>query len=248
MGTACSSGVPPTATLAASSSTPATPTAAAPGSPSPSPVSGPCANDYFPVVEGATRVYQLRTNATTMRAQQTFKVRGARFTSLLLSPQGGFLDMWTCGSTGLADVQTYAVTASGSPMPGVVKFHGFRSVGVTFPKNLYVGAAWTQTVTSHSDVPQPGVGHPETQTVQNSYRVVGENNLATPAGGFHVLKIELISVTHTASPSTDPNDTKRGRVVTHTVEWVARSVGIVESVARRQGVLTTMRLVGLATP
>ncbi len=246
LGSACSSSASPAATIAAPPSVTVTPSAAGSGSPSSTPVlSGPCANDYFPVVHGATRDYQLHEGAATARGRQTIiDIGGAGFTTLLLSPQGGQRDVWTCERTGLADVQTYSVTASGSPTPGVVVFHGFRSVGVTVPKHLYVGAAWTQTVTSHGDFPVLGVDHPETQVVRSNYQVVGEGSISTPAGALHGLKVEITVTTDKRSRSLGMHTIS----VTHVVEWVARGVGVVEATSKRPGFSSTLRLLAYHIP
>jgi hypothetical protein len=193
---------------------------------------GACANDYFPVLAGATWNYRVRRGSTTARARQTLEsVEATGFAVILRSALGGERDVWICTSKGLAEVSRTQLSTREAPLAGTVDFHGAHSVGVTVPKNLYEGAAWSQTVTSHGDVERLGAHHPAIQTVTTSFRVVGSGAVVTPAGRFDALKIQVTSTTNRRTPSMGMNTT----TVTRSVEWVARDVGVVMSVVRGPG-------------
>jgi hypothetical protein len=222
------------------------------GSPSvsaPPPVSDPCRNDYFPVVEGATWRYQRTALGRTTPIAQSFEAIGdAGFTVLQLLAGGGERDVWTCGADGLVNVQQYATGPHGGPPPpGTVDFHHFRSRGVTVPTELSPGSNWKQVVTSRARFNVAGTWYDERQVVKSTYRAADEETITTPAGTFDALKVLITTNTHKTAPDFGQGiDLRSG---TSTMQWWAPGVGIVRSIIDAgSGSTTTIVLVAYDVP
>jgi hypothetical protein len=204
---------------------------------SPSPT-GACANDHFAVIPHAVRVYAIRTDSTTADARQTIvDVHPAAFTTALVTPRVIQRESWTCGPTGLVGLGTQPLVgpeATGEEFVAATS----RSAGVTIPKNLYVGAAWTQTVTARGTIEHDGTGYAARRVAQIAYRVVGARSITTPAGTSRALRMEVTSTVRTTSPSAGIDDSE----VTNAVVWIGADVGVVASVSHLGGITTTTRL------
>jgi hypothetical protein len=231
----------------------APPASSAAGSPSVSPsasaISDPCANNYFPVADGATWLYRRTSIGRETPIRQSFeRISDAGFTTLQLLPGGGERDLWACAPAGLANVEQHATGPGGGPPPtGTVDFHHFRSRGVTVPSDLSVGSAWSQVVTSTARFKVAGVWYTENQVVTTSYRVVGEESVTTPAGTFQALKVQFTTRTHKTAPDFGQGINLRN--ATSTTQWWARDVGIVRSIVDTgSGSPTTIVLVAYRAP
>jgi hypothetical protein len=204
-----------------------TPTVRSPASPTPS-LSGPCANSYFPVVEGASWTYA-RTSAgrSSPLRQSVATIAGAGFTILLRVPGGEEQDRWTCSPAGLANVGQTFSGPGGSPLPpGTTQFRHFRSHGVSVPSSPDVGSTWTQVVTSEARFVLKGTRHRERQVITTSYRAVGEESVTTPEGTYQALKVEIMSTTHKTSAGLGVDLT----ATTKTTQWWVAGVGVVRSI------------------
>lgn len=225
-----SAGTPPAPSVGSATSAPSASASASPASA----VTGPCANDYFPVVAGATWTYRHMVAGSTATGRQTLRAIGDRgFTTVTTSSQGSERDSWTCSSAGLADVEQHVSGSGGSItfggqtfQTGVQNFHDYRSRGVTIPASMHARATWIQVVSSHAVFPLAGVDYPETQVVTTSSRVLGVGRVTSPAGTFQCLKIQVTTSTRKTIPSLGQDLTS----VSHGTIWVARGVGIVQSV------------------
>ena len=204
-----------------------TTTATPPGIPTLAP-SGPCANDYFPVVPNATWTYERTIDEKINRFRQTVEeMDDTGFVLLLRFGGGGERDVWACSPAGLANVEQYVTGPSGGPPPpGTVSFQHFRSQGVSVPADVAVGSSWKQVVTSHAFFTVQGVRHREQQVVTTSYRAVAEERIETPLGTFDTLKIETTSTTHKTAP-TFGNGIDQTTISEFT-QWWGLGVGLVK--------------------
>jgi hypothetical protein len=207
----------------------------APTSPSSTPtviatpdVSGPCANDYLPVVRGVTSVFQRTIGQKVARFRQTVEdVTDQGFVVLLRLSATGERDVWTCSPAGLINLEQYETGPNGGkPPPGTVRFRHFRSEGVTVPTDVANGSSWTQVVTSRTVFTVDGVDYPEKRVVTTSYRAVAEESVTTPLGTFDALKIETTMTTRKMAPTFGNGIDQRSTSVF--TQWWARGVGLVQ--------------------
>ena len=207
---------------------------------------GPCANEYFPVVPNATWIYRRTVDEKVNRFRQTVEeLDDDGFVLLLRFGAAGERDVWTCSPAGLANVEQYVTGPSGGPPPpGTIPFQHFRSNGVTVPTDVAVGSSWKQVVTSHAFFTIDGVRHREQQVVTTSYRAVAEERIETPLGVFDALRVETTSRTHKTAPTFGSGIDQRTTSVF--TQWWSRGVGLVQlSSATSSG---TIVLLGLRVP
>lgn len=208
--------------------------------------SGPCANEYFPVVPNATWVYERTVDEKVNRFRQTVeRMDDAGFALLLRFGGGGERDVWTCSPAGLASVEQYVTGPNGGPPPpGTVSFQDFESHGVSVPADLTIGSSWKQVVTSHAFFTVQGVRHREEQVVTTSYQAVGEERVETPLGVFDALKIETTSTTHKTAPTFGNGIDQT--TTTEFTQWWSPAVGMVKLVSNTSN--GSIVLVGLRVP
>jgi len=241
---ACSSGGTPsgtpTVTMPVGSSA-----ASGSGSATPATATGACANDYLIAVPGATWTYKVDVAGQRAVSKQTVgPVTATGFTTVTRS--GGFVerDVWSCTPRGLVALRQ-TVTGSAPLLGSEQNFHHYKVVGISLPKNLYVGAAWTTTTSSRTMLSLLGAGsHPEFQVVRVSLRVVGEDQITTPAGSFHTLKVQAVSVTDKRSPGFNMHTHATSR----STEWLAKGVGMVRSIGSSGGFSRSSTLVAYEIP
>lgn len=210
--------------------------------------SGPCANDYFPVVRGLTSVFERTIDQKVARFRQTVEdVSDQGFAVLLRFRDAGERDVWTCSSEGLVNLEQYETGPNGgAPAPGTVQFGHFRSEGVTVPAVVASGSSWTQTVTSRTVFTVDGVDHTERRVVSTSYKAVAEETVTTPLGSFDALKIETTMTTRKTAPTFGNGIDQRTTSVF--TQWWARGVGLVQLVGSSDSSTTTITLVGFHFP
>lgn len=208
--------------------------------------SGPCANEYFPVVPNATWIYERTVDEKVNRFRQTVEeIDDAGFALLLRFGGGGERDVWTCSPAGLANVEQYVTGPNGGPPPpGTISFQDFRSNGVSVPADVTVGSSWKQVVTSHAFFTVNGVRHREQQVVRTSYRAVAEERVETPLGVFDAVKIQTTSTTRKTAPTFGNGIDQR--TTSEFTQWWSSGVGLVKLMSDTSS--GTIVLVGLRVP
>jgi len=153
----------------------------------------PCANPYFPVVEGATWTY-LATGtgedstwtATVSEVSETGFTLSTQFDELATTQQ------WACTPEGLAALQygggpEAVITASS--LLGV--FETSDASGVSIPAQIQVGDAWQQSFSMHGQmVIREGVTADANGTISQSFVATGLETVAVPAGSFEAMKVD----------------------------------------------------------
>ena len=141
----CSAAETPPVTPAPSSSaatalpTPS-PSEAPPAIATPEP-SGPCANDYLPVVPGLTWTYERAVGSRVNRYRQRVDAMDPRGFALLLFDGAAERQIWTCSPDGLANIEQQITGEDGAaPPPGTTWFHHVSSIGVTVPADISIGS------------------------------------------------------------------------------------------------------------
>jgi hypothetical protein len=215
--TGCSLPVP------ASTQPPATPTATPPAGllvipdPSPTPLAtarvsknnGTCDNPYYPVVDGATWVYQMSTGdqatyAMSVGKNDTFTIdiqgQSSKFTIDGKCTRDGIVLMDRPGS-----LTTYTGDQGSSTVSTV------NEQGVTLPNNPQIGDKWSQSIDVNTD---NSPSH-----IQTEYQVLGFETITVPAGKFNALKLE----------QTGYLEIMGQKVAMHGFQWFAQGVGTVRS-------------------
>jgi hypothetical protein len=156
---------------------------------------GVCANDYYPIVNGATWTYSGTgvTGAFTSISTIT-DVSGTNFT---LTNQFGELtatQQWSCTPEGLVALEytggPESTLSTGSGLSGT--FQTTDVTGVTYPPHISAGDTWTQTYTIHGDMSvTEGQTATADGTVSQDYTAVGTESVTVPAGTFEAMKLEV---------------------------------------------------------
>ncbi len=144
---------------------------------------GPCINAYFPVVDGATWVYDIdgasqAVHTLSIDDEDSFHIAivGGDSTAVL---EG------RCSQEGIilleAGMEGDYFTDSGTSSTNTD-----YQEGVTLPNNLKVGDAWTQVTGLTGDSGEISL---EARVITN-YNVIGKETITVPAGTFETLKIE----------------------------------------------------------
>lgn len=192
----------------------------APPEPTEAAGSGACANDYLPVVKGATWTYQ----GTTARGDYTEVdvildvaadafARGVRLTDIT------YEEAWTCTDEGLVQF-----LAAGSPFTGffsgpdaTVYVDTVDNQGVTLPSHFEVGDEWDQTM--QLQISSPSFNGPATLTHEFSADRAEE---VTVAGS--VFQAIVLEVTSRMEVSISP----RFAYEYETTQWFVPGVGLVK--------------------
>lgn len=144
---------------------------------------GPCSNAYFPVVDGATWVYDIDG---VSQAVHTLSVDDEdSFHIAIVSGDSTAVLEGRCSQEGIilleAGMEGNYFTDSGTSSTNTD-----YQEGVTLPNNLKVGDAWTQVTGLTGDSGEISL---EARVITN-YNVIGKETITVPAGTFETLKIE----------------------------------------------------------
>lgn len=151
-------------------------------SPQPSHQADECNNPYFPVVNGASWVYEVaRTGQATHSLSTTEK---GQFTITVQNNDSTFLLEGQCTEDGIILVDNgmsaiYQGSEGGSTMTTQ------SQEGVTLPNDIQQGDDWSQTIQMTSS----NTENPISATIVSDYKAEGYESVTVPAGTFEALKI-----------------------------------------------------------
>jgi hypothetical protein len=175
--------VTPTPTQAAASNvshetpTPTPPTAESPA--------GLCSNPYYPVVDGATWVYDVEGQpqaAHTMSVEEEGKFKIA-----IVDADSAAVLEGRCSEEGILLLEQ-GTEGSFFSESGSSSTTTLSQEGVTLPNDLKVGDSWSQVT---SIMAEGGDGEESlTASIITNYSVMGMETVTVPAGTFEALKIE----------------------------------------------------------
>ncbi len=156
-----------------------------PAAPEPEASAGQCDNPYYPVVDGATWVYDmgdLPQVAHTMSVEEEGKFKIA-----MTDADSAAVLEGECTEEGII-LMDRGMEGSFFSGDGSSSTNSTSRTGVTLPNDLKVGSAWTQTI----DIIAEGGEDGDTLTANiiTNYNVVGTETVTVPAGTFEALKIE----------------------------------------------------------
>ena len=156
---------------------------------------GMCANDYFPVVEGATWTYHA-TGGPEGDTQWVSTLTDATSQGFTLTNQFDTLtatQQWGCTADGIV-----ALNYGGGPEASLTTsglngtFETTDQTGETFPPHINVGDTWNQTFTLHGEITiTEGTTAIADGTVTQSYTATSMESVTVPAGTFNALKLDI---------------------------------------------------------
>lgn len=157
-------------------------------------VSGPCANDLWPVKAGATWTTSgqvltggfTRTTTITSVGANSFEAKTVDTTpSRTITSKAS----WQCTTAGLVEDggPLGAVFSGGS---GAATIKTLSSTGVTLPAHVQAGDSWSQVATMQFSTSQGS----STGTLTYSLKAIGMETVSVPAGSFSAMKIQVSAV------------------------------------------------------
>jgi len=180
---------PPTESLTEAPSTEASPT---PTQSSSTTGTGPCANSYFPIREGATWSYQ---SAGSMAGPYSFTdtITAVRADGYTLTSQ--FKDLtrtqeWACDADGLKALQ---LGGGLSTQNMNLQIQTQNASGVTYPKEINTGDQWDYALDFTGTMDIGGNSGAATGKETVHFTAAGTESVTVPAGTFDAMKIEGVT-------------------------------------------------------
>lgn len=155
---------------------------------------GLCANDFFPVVDGATWTYT-STGGPTGDSSWTSTISNVRADGFTFNNQFDELSTtqeWSCTPAGLAALQYGGgpeASLTAEALTGT--FETTDAEGVSVPVHIAAGDTWTQTFTIHGDMQLSGQSATGDGNVSQTYTAIGNESVTVPAGSFDAMKIQV---------------------------------------------------------
>lgn len=216
---------------------------------------GLCDHPYFPIAPGATWTYQGSsgpegaysfTDTVTDVRENAFTLTAA-FSGLTRTQE------WTCTAEGLTAMQYTGAGAAGSVVTegSSAEFVTTSFSGVSLPKDLAAGDAWTLTFEVTGQQTLPGGGRADSQgTVTYTFEAAANEDVSVPAGDFEALRIDVttdLDFTLSMEGAELPM-----QMTTTGSSWYVRDVGWVKSTSSGtfldQPVEETLELLSFSLP
>jgi len=193
--------------------------------------SGLCANEYLPVVEGATWTYEGTDEALgTYTFISTLKdVHPEGFTYFNDFDELAQQQKWSCTAEGLLALEYNRGAAATISIAGVESNYVSTDIsGVSLPREISIGDTWEHGLTLSGTQSMPdGTIATTAAVVSFSFEAIGEEGISVVAGDFEALKVRAvvvfdleISVNDVVIPTT---------LVTESFVWWVQRVGWVKS-------------------
>ncbi|HRN51308.1 MAG TPA: hypothetical protein PLC52_05395 [Anaerolineales bacterium] len=193
-------------------------------------VTGLCANEYQPLMEGSTWTYEVTDADSTETYTTTVSELSADgFTFTHEFENTTVTQVWVCTPEGLS-----ALEYGDGPEASIVG-SGFSAdietlavTGISFPKELAPGTTWEQTYDVQGNISMGGgVEGTASGTVRHTFTAIGEETVTVPGGSFTAMRVEgtnVISFVGIVSGIVIPIEIEGTTVI-----WWARDVGMVRS-------------------
>lgn len=191
-------------------------------------VTGPCANPYLPVVEGASWTYDFTTSSGTVPLTQTISDVGSDgFLMMTDNPDISFAITWKCSQQGLYWLQSTGGMFAGvfQSAAGTGTVETLSYAGVSIPTNVHVGDSWS----TDEEITANAFGVNETFTIHTDYRAVGMETVTVPAGTFDALRVDMEA----------SNDSQTLPVTIQGSTWFAADIGQVKNAGVANGNITS---------
>jgi hypothetical protein len=157
-------------------------------------VKGICANDYYPVVQGATWTYK-STGSPAGDYSFTDTISSVKRDGFTLTSQYGNLTRtqdWNCTEQGLVALQL------GGPAVATLHsqdmnftFDAKKVEGVTIPPQMTPGNEWGHSLDFEGKMDIAGESATAEGNAQTAFKALGEESVNVPAGSFQAMKVEV---------------------------------------------------------
>ncbi|HEX2998314.1 MAG TPA: hypothetical protein VHP14_26045 [Anaerolineales bacterium] len=189
---------------------------------------GVCANNYYPVRQGATWSYKSTGAGDYSFTDTITSVREDGFT---LSTQSGNLagtQEWACKPEGLVALQFGGAPAALlSAQSMQLNVQSSNVSGITFPSQINAGNTWQHSLDLQGNASAAGIEGEAKGTAQNNFTAVGTESVTVPAGTFEAMKIQAdTTINMTVSYNGLPIPIKFSSSYTY---WFAPGVGWVKA-------------------
>lgn len=156
--------------------------------------SAQCANEYYPVRQGATWTYS-STGGPTGGYGFTDTMTSVREDGFTLTSQFGDLTRtqeWACQAEGLIALQlggTSAAVLNNDNMQMTLDVDHVS--GVTFPRSIQPGDTWQHALTFTGKMSVAGQEVDAKGDATSNFQAIGNESVTVPAGTFDALKIHI---------------------------------------------------------
>lgn len=156
-------------------------------------VTGPCANDYYPVVQGASWNYK-STGSPAGDYKFTDTISAVISDGFTLTSQYGDLTRtqeWGCTDDGLVALQLGGPVAATLNSQDMDFTFDVKNVdGITYPTEMNPGDEWGYTLEFEGKMDIANEPATAEGNAQTAFKVLGEESVTVPAGTFEVVKVE----------------------------------------------------------
>ena len=193
-------------------------------------VTGTCANEYYPVLQGATWTYE-STGGPAGDYRFTDTISAAKNGSFTMTSQYGDLTYtqdWNCLEEGLSARQPDgSIAAILRTQDLTFPFEVKQVDGVTLPSALAIGDEWQHSISFEGNMEIAGEPATAEGTAQTAYQVLDTDSISVPAGSFETIRIQVdtnLDVTIKVQGLSVPASFSG----TYTY-WYARGIGLVKA-------------------
>ncbi len=155
---------------------------------------GACANDFYPVVQGATWNYE-SSGSPAGDYKFTDTLSAVKSDGFTLTSQFGELTRtqeWGCKEEGLAAMQLGGPTAATLNSQDMnFTFEVKKVEGVTYPLEMNPGDEWSHTLEFEGKMDIAGESATAPGNAQTFFKVLGEESVKVPAGSFQAVKVQV---------------------------------------------------------
>ena len=157
-------------------------------------VEGLCANDYYPVVQGAAWTYK-STGSPAGEYQFTDTISAVKSDGFTLTSQYGDLTRtqeWSCTDQGLAAMQLGGPAVATLNSQDMNFTFDIKKVdGVSYPLEMNPGNEWQHNLEFEGKMEIAGAPATATGTAHTAYKVLGNESVNLPAGSFAAVKVQV---------------------------------------------------------
>ena len=155
---------------------------------------GLCANDYYPVVQGATWTYE-STGSPAGNYKFTDTISSVKSDGLTLTSQFGDLTRtqeWGCKDEGLVALQLGGpATATLNSQDMDFTFDIKKVDGVTYPPEMNPGDEWQHSLEFEGKMEIAGENATAEGNAQTAFKVLGNESVSVPAGTFQAVIVQV---------------------------------------------------------
>jgi hypothetical protein len=170
---------------------------------------GGCTNQFYPIREGATWVYNLSNGSQATHVMSV--VADNTFTISIQADSSTFTVDGKCTDSGILLMDRPGAQTTYSGDQGSSEVNTLDGQRVTLPKDIQVGDKWSQTTSAQTGDFQ--------SLVRNDYLAIGVEQISIPAGEFQALKVEQSGYVEFAGQ----------KISMHGFQWFVKGIGNVRS-------------------